>query len=142
MAWIRATPAARVLRLRDYRTVPGRAHCPCCKRRLVLANQFQHWRAVRSVWFAVLFVLLPLFVLLAPLAFCCLPLWAALLLSIAPMNELARRRERCRFCGSGLGQLALEGGAEERSAPGAPQAIVLRLRPKKLQLWRSPSARH
>lgn len=138
MALSCAAPRGRVLRLRDYRTVPGRAYCPCCKRRLVLANRFQHWRAVRVLWFATLFALVPLFVLLAPLALCCLPLWAALLLSIAPMNELARGRDRCRFCGSGLGQLALNSEIEAESAPQL--APVLRLRPKKLLLRRSPSA--
>jgi hypothetical protein len=106
----------------------------------VLAPRFQHWRVLRVLWFALLLALAPLFVLLAPLALCCLPLWAAVLLSIGPINALARAQDRCRFCGIGLGHVPLHQESPKGVQP-APSAIVLRLRPR-LPLRRIPSTRH
>jgi hypothetical protein len=62
---------------------------------------------LRVLWFVTMAALLPLFVLLAPLALVLLPLLAPMLLAIGPLNGLVHEPDRCALCRGAIARDAL-----------------------------------
>ncbi|HKU36767.1 MAG TPA: hypothetical protein VJR89_01435 [Polyangiales bacterium] len=105
-----------MIRLLDYHVVAGGARCPQCQRRLCLRRGIRSGRVLRVLWFAAVLGMLPLFVLLAPLALLLLPLLVPLLLAIGPLNALVREPQRCALCHAVV---------ELPAPPSAPAALPL-----------------
>jgi hypothetical protein len=114
----------QTIRLVDYRLVAGGARCPHCRRRLRIRRGIRSWRLLRALWMAAVACLLPLFVLLAAVAFLLLPLFALLLLAIGPLNSLVHEPERCALC---RGVISVEALASPKGAPPLAPARVIDL---------------
>jgi hypothetical protein len=69
---------------------------------------------LRVLWFVTLAAMLPLFVVLAPVALALLPLLAPMLLAIGPLNALVHEPDRCVLCRGAIARDALV------SLPGRP----------------------
>lgn len=90
------------------------AHCPRCKRRVLLRKPWRGYRYLRLAWFGVLLGFLPLLPAMAFDACVLLPAFMIFLTAIGPLNALARKRPACVHCGLDLGPpvATAEGGAE------------------------------
>lgn len=110
------------------------SRCPLCHRRLCVRHHFRGWRSLRVLWFVCIVGLLPLFILLAPLALMLLPLWVPLLFAIGPLNALVHEPEHCALC-SGAVTLELHASPEIAPLTGAGRVIDLQRR-RRLRRWR------
>lgn len=115
----------RVVRLGDGRRRIRTAHCPTCKRRVLLRRPWAGFRYLRALW---LVLLLPLLAYLPVIAEQRGPAMIGLfvfLMALGPLTLLARRAPSCTRCGTALP------GATAGRPPRADPAPVVSLSSRK-----------
>jgi hypothetical protein len=107
--------ARRVVRLGDGRRRIRTAHCPTCKRRVLVRRPWAGFRYLRLLWLALLLPLLGYLPSIALQRGIALIGVFAFLMALGPLTLLARRPVACTRCGGALPEAPAP--AQLRDAP-------------------------
>jgi hypothetical protein len=110
----------RVVKLGDGRRRIRTAHCPTCKRRVLLRRPWVGFRYLRALWLVLLLPVLAYLPSIASQRGAAMIGLFAFLMALGPLTLLARRPPSCARCGASLPGALADGPIRADPAPVVP----------------------